>query len=176
MSHRSSRRQFLKSTASAAALAQFPYFGWTVPVIGQDAKNESKTDRRLLGCIGVGDRWNSVGPAAMNFVDCVAVCDVDTVMTDKAKAEALEAGSKADRPRDVEVFGDYRKLLNRKDIDVVTIVTPDHWHSKIAIDAMKAGKDVYCEKPLTLTIDEGKQILKVLKETSRVPCWHTAAK
>ena len=59
-------------------------------------------------------------------------------------------------------------MLDRKDIDVVTIVTPDHWHSKIAIEAMQAGKDVYCEKPLTLTIDEGKQIRKVLEETGRV--------
>src|SRR5207244_507021 len=70
--------------------------------------------------------------------------------------------------RTVDVYEDYRKLLDRKDIEVVTIVTPDHWHSKIAIEAMKAGKDVYCEKPLTLTIDERRQILKVLKETGRV--------
>ncbi len=63
---------------------------------------------------------------------------------------------------------DYRKILDRKDIDVVTIVTPDHWHSKIAIEAMQAGKDIYCEKPLTLTINEGKQIIKVLDETKRV--------
>jgi predicted dehydrogenase len=66
------------------------------------------------------------------------------------------------------MYEDYRQLLDRKDIDVVTIVTPDHWHSKISIDAMRAGKDVYCEKPLTLTIHEGKQIRKVLQETKRV--------
>ncbi|MEZ6065386.1 MAG: Gfo/Idh/MocA family oxidoreductase [Planctomycetaceae bacterium] len=69
---------------------------------------------------------------------------------------------------DVDVYEDYQKILERDDIDVVTIVTPDHWHSKIAIEAMRAGKDVYCEKPLTLTINEGKQIVKVLKETGRV--------
>ena len=168
MSHSTSRRRFLKSAASVAALANVPYFGWASPVIGQDAKTTSKNDRPILGCIGVGDRWNAVGPQAMNFADCVAVCDVDTTMTDKAKSKALEMHAKAGRQREVEVCEDYRKLLDRKDIEVVTIVTPDHWHSKIAIDAMKAGKDVYCEKPLTLTIDEGKQILKVLKETGRV--------
>src|SRR6185436_20081740 len=70
--------------------------------------------------------------------------------------------------RQVAAYEDYRKILDRKDIEVVSVVTPDHWHSKIAIEAMKAGKDVFCEKPLTLTIDEGKQIIKVLNETKRV--------
>ncbi len=67
-----------------------------------------------------------------------------------------------------EIYEDYRKLLDRKDIDVVTISTPDHWHVRIAIAALKAGKDIYCQKPLTLTIDEGKILSKVLKETNRV--------
>jgi predicted dehydrogenase len=166
----SSRRTFLKSTAATAAAAAMaaPYFFTDSPVMAQDAKTESKSDRKILGCIGTGDRWNAVGPQALNFADCVAVCDVDTNMTDKSKAKVSETQSKAGRERKIDVYGDYRQLLDRKDIEVVTIVTPDHWHSKIAIDAMKAGKDVYCEKPLTLTIDEGKQIIKVLKETGRV--------
>jgi predicted dehydrogenase len=163
-----SRRQFLQTSAAVAAATSVPYFPWSAQVVAQDAKTTSKNDRPILGCIGTGDRWNAVGPQAMNFADCVAVCDVDTHMTDKSKARALDSNKKKGRERSVEVFGDYRKLLERKDIEVVTIVTPDHWHSKIAIDAMKAGKDVYCEKPLTLTIDEGKQISKVLKETGRV--------
>ncbi|MCI0359499.1 MAG: Gfo/Idh/MocA family oxidoreductase [Planctomycetaceae bacterium] len=163
-----SRRQFLQTSAAAAAAASVPYFTWSSSVIAQNAKTKSISDRRLLGCIGTGDRWNAVGPQAMGHADCVAVCDVDTHMTDKSKARALESNSKKGRERTVDVYGDYRKLLDRKDIEVVTIVTPDHWHSKIAIDALKAGKDVYCEKPLTLTIDEGKLISKVLKETGRV--------
>ena len=65
--------------------------------------------------------------------------------------------AKGQRPR---VYSDYRKLLERDDIDIVTIGTPDHWHTKIAVEAMLAGKDVYCEKPLTLTIDEGKAHLR----------------
>ncbi|MEZ5951905.1 MAG: Gfo/Idh/MocA family oxidoreductase, partial [Planctomycetaceae bacterium] len=63
---------------------------------------------------------------------------------------------------------DYRDLLKRKDVDVVLIGTPDHWHAKMIIDACRAGKDVYCEKPLTLTIDEGKRIRNVVAETGRV--------
>jgi predicted dehydrogenase len=161
-----SRRQFLKTSAAAAAAV--PYFSWSAPLLAQDAKTQSKNDRPILGCIGTGDRWNAVGPQAMNFSDCVAVCDVDANHAAKGKTRSEENHAKKGRQRTVEVFEDYRKLLDRKDIEVVTIVTPDHWHSKIAIDAMKAGKDVYCEKPLTLTIDEGKQILKVLKETGRV--------
>jgi predicted dehydrogenase len=66
------------------------------------------------------------------------------------------------------LYEDYRKILDRDDIDVVTIGTPDHWHTKIAIEAMQAGKDIYCEKPLTLTIDEGVAICKVLRETKKV--------
>ena len=75
-----------------------------------------------------------------------------------------------------DMYEDYRKVLDRKDIEVVIVTTPDHWHTKIAIEAMQAGKDVYCEKPLTLTIDEGKKICKVQKETeSRVSSRHAAA-
>ena len=112
-----------------------------------------------VGCIGTGDRWNGLYREILPDGDIVAVCDVDRKHAESGKEKA---GGKAD------IYDDYRKLLDRKDIDVVTIVTPDHWHTKIAIDAMRAGKDVYCEKPLTLTIDEGKQICKVLKETGRV--------
>ena len=65
-------------------------------------------------------------------------------------------------------YSDYRKILERADIDAVMVATPDHWHTKIVVEAMHAGKDVYCEKPLTLTIDEGKLIEKVVKETGRV--------
>ena len=67
-----------------------------------------------------------------------------------------------------DAYKDYRKILDRKDIDAVMIATPDHWHTKIAVEAMLAGKDVYCEKPLTLTIDEGKLIEKIVKQTGRV--------
>ena len=173
MTNRSSRRRFLQTSAAAGAVASVPYFGWERAVIGQDAKTQSKNDRPILGCIGTGDRWNAVGPQAMNFADCVAVCDVDSKHAEKGKDKALEVGSRKGRERSVEVFGDYRKLLDRKDVEVVIIVTPDHWHTKIAIEAMKAGKDVYCEKPLTLTIDEGKRSARCSR---RPAAWFRSAR
>jgi len=165
MSTRSSRRQFLKTTAALAG-ATLPYWFTTAQnrALGYTLVN----DRHILGCIGTGDRWDGVGPQAMNYADCVAVCDVDRSHMEKGQRRALDALSKKGKDYTVDMYEDYRKLLDRQDIDVVTIVTPDHWHSKIAIEAMRAGKDVYCEKPLTLTINEGKQIRKVLQETGRV--------
>ncbi|HEY1066321.1 MAG TPA: Gfo/Idh/MocA family oxidoreductase [Pirellulales bacterium] len=161
---RSSRREFLKSSAAAAAAAAaFNDVGrssgllWAAP-----------NDRPRVGCIGTGDRWNAVGPNAMAFGDVVAVCDVDSAHTDKAVGMVKERQGAKGRPTEVEAFGDYRKLLERNDIDIITVVTTDHWHVKIAIEALKAGKDVYCEKPLTLTIDEGKKIREVLEKTKRV--------
>lgn len=166
MTQSNSRRQFLKQASLAGlASASAPY--WFAP--SSFARPfRSANDRPVLGCIGTGDRWNAVGPNAMQFSECAAVCDVDAGHVEKGRARALELNGRKGAQREVQMFEDYRGLLDRQDIDVVTIVTPDHWHTKIAIDAMKAGKDVYCEKPLTLTIEEGKQIRKVLEETGRV--------
>ena len=89
---------------------------------------------------------------ARQFGDIVAIADVDRHVREQARA------SFGSTPR---IFEDYREMLDREDIDVILIGAPDHWHSKMLIDAVRAGKDVYCEKPLTLTIDEG----KVLRDT-----------
>jgi predicted dehydrogenase len=100
-------------------------------------------------------RWAASKPG----VKVVAACDVDGLHLEEA---ARAFGS------DCRKYKDYRELLAQPDIQCVVIGTPDHWHAQIAIAAMKAGKDVYCEKPLTLTIDEGKKMVKVAKETGRV--------
>jgi myo-inositol 2-dehydrogenase / D-chiro-inositol 1-dehydrogenase len=152
----SSRRDFLKVSAGVAAA------GAVVPYVfssGQ-ARAEGPNDKLGVGCIGVGGRGSGVGREAAGKGRLVACCDVD-----RGHAERFAAGGKDVK---CEVYTDYRKLLERKDIDVVTIGTPDHWHVPVAIAALKAGKDVYCEKPLTLTIDEGKMICKVVQETKRV--------
>ena len=161
---RRTRRDFLKNSTLAAAAGTMPYWFTSASAFAW----KSSTERPILGCIGTGSRWGSVGPSAMQYADCVAVCDVDANHAGGAKDRVQKQQPGAGADRSLEVHEDYRKILDRKDVDVVTIVTPDHWHSKIAIEAMQAGKDVYCEKPLTLTIDEGKQIIKTLDETKRV--------
>lgn len=166
MSHRPDRRQFLKTSTAALAGATMPY--WFTSASNLALGKQSVNDRPVLGCIGTGDRWHSVGANAMELADCVAVCDVDRLHLEKGRDTVKEIQGKRGNDTTPEMYEDYRKLLDRKDVQVVTIVTTDHWHSKIAIEAMQAGKDVYCEKPLTLTILEGKQIIKVLNETKRV--------
>ena len=166
MGQRIRRRDFLKSSTAALAGASMPY--WFTSTSNLALGRQSVNDRPVLGCIGTGDRWNSVGRNAMEFSDCVAVCDVDRNHLEKARDHVVKTQSERGHSTAPEMYEDYRKLLDRKDVQVVTIVTTDHWHSKIAIEAMQAGKDVYCEKPLTLTILEGKQIIKVLNETKRV--------
>jgi len=152
--HRSTnRRRFLQGSLAAAAT---PYVFTT-----QQAKAQSANDGFGVLAVGVRGRGGGVGHQATRYGRCVAVCDVDTTSADKF-INGLRDQAKP------PVFKDYRKALEQSDIDLVTIGTPDHWHTAILIAALKAGKDVYCEKPMTLTIDEGKQICKVAKETGRV--------
>lgn len=118
-----------------------------------------RVERVGIGAIGLRYQGSVIAHKAAMYGDIVAVCDVDKNVRDTAKAAF---GS---TPRD---FEDYRDLISRPEVDVITIGTPDHWHTKMVIDACRAGKDVYCEKPLTLTIDEGKKLCEVVAETGRV--------
>jgi predicted dehydrogenase len=152
------RRAFLQSSALATGAAMTPYFFAAEKTLAQESR--SANDRPHIGQIGCGGQGNGITNSATRFGNVVAVCDVDSQHAQQAKAR--QGKGKAD------IYEDYRKLLERKDIDVVTIGTPDHWHTKIAIEAMQTGKDIYCEKPLTLTIDEGKLICRAAKETKRV--------
>lgn len=152
---RTHRREFLKTSASAAgALGAVPYF-WS----SAQAQKESKNDRLNVAAIGVGGRGTGVGHQAGARGNMVACADV--LRTNAEKFAKRYDGR-------CQIYGDYRKILDRKDVDAVTCGTPDHWHAKIAIDAMLAGKDVYCEKPLTLTIEESALICKAVKQTGRV--------
>lgn len=122
-------------------------------------KPRHKVERLGVGAIGLRYQGSVIADKARQHGDIVACCDVDRHVREQARAAF---GS---TPR---IFEDYREMLSREDVDVVTIGTPDHWHAKILIDACQAGKDVYCEKPLTLTIDEGKQIRQAVARTGSV--------
>jgi predicted dehydrogenase len=166
MPQRVARRDFLKTTAALAG-ASLPY--WFTSTQNRALGYNLVNGRPRLGCIGVGDRWRGgIIQGALGHSDCLAVCDADSEHMGSGRDLVTDIHKQHGKDLVPEMFEDYRKVLDRNDIDVVTIVTPDHWHSKIAIEAMRAGKDVYCEKPLTLTIHEGKQIRKVLQETKRV--------
>jgi len=117
-------------------------------------------DRVQLGLIGCGDRGEYVMTVFQNSkqVDVNAVCDVYGAKIDKVQQKATTAKG----------FNDHRKLLEAKNVDAVLIATPDHWHSTCAIDALNAGKDVYVEKPLTLTIEEGPPIVKAARVNNRI--------
>ncbi|HJN09046.1 MAG: Gfo/Idh/MocA family oxidoreductase [Pirellulaceae bacterium] len=124
---------------------------------------QSPNDRPVFATIGLRNQGWAITSKSFRFADFAALVDVDSnVLGANVEKTKQQQGRKPD------AYKDYRKVLDRKDIDAVMIATPDHWHTKIAVEAMYAGKDVYCEKPLTLTIAEGKLIEKVVKETGRV--------
>lgn len=155
MNKRETRRNFIKKSAVAAgAVAATPYFNWNEKAFA----NQEKNDRPNIGCIGVGSMGSGDARGHAGFGDIVAVCDVDERHANRAKEAKNIGKGKAD------VYGDYRKVLDRKDIDVVSIVTPDHWHIKIAVEALEAGKHVFCQKPLTLTLEENQLIRKACEK------------
>jgi predicted dehydrogenase len=161
MNHSQSRRDFLRDTAALSAAGVLLPSGLAGTRSMAD-ESKSPNGRPRVGCIGMGGMGRGDARAVSKYGDILAVCDVDRQHAEQAREDKYIGKGKA------EIYGDYRKLLDRKDIDLVTVSTPDHWHTRIAIDAMKAGKDVYCQKPLTLTIDEGKLLCKAVKATGRV--------
>lgn len=123
--------------------------------------------------VGTGSRWDhratglqgtyGSGKEFPKYGDIVAVCDADADR--QARAAALVTDWCGQAP---DQLSDYRAIIDRDDIDIVHISTPDHWHAKIAIEAMLSGKDVYCEKPMTLTIAEGQQLCDVCRRTGKI--------
>lgn len=156
-SQQTSRRQFLQGVAAAGAASML------LPSANRAFGYVSANDRPVFATIGLRNQGWAITSKSFAFADFAALADVDAnVLGAHVEKVEKQQGKKPD------AYKDYRHVLDRKDIDAVMIATPDHWHTKIAVEAMYAGKDVYCEKPLTLTIDEGKIIEKVVKETGRV--------
>lgn len=156
------RRNFLKGTAAAGGIA---LLGERALSAQEATKPKSPNETIRIATIGCGGMGNAHLSAIANLknqgypVEIVAVCDVYQVRLDAAAARTGGAP-----------FKDYRKLLERKDIDAVSIAAPDHWHSKIAIDAADAGKDVYCEKPMTHWRDlkEAQDVVAAIARNKRV--------
>lgn len=165
-----SRRGFMQRSLATMVGAGLPLwaarevFEHEVRAAEQDSKPASSLDKLRIGLVGCGGQGRGIMRQAMGDpnVEVVAVCDVDRRRREETIARDLK-GSK-----EVKSYEDYRELCDRKDINVVLIGTPDHWHTLVAIDAMRKGKDVYCEKPLTLTIAEGKALVKVAKATKAI--------
>lgn len=152
------RREFFKASAVAGAAVTVPYLFSRTRTLADETK--SKNDRISIGVIGAGGMANGNIRSARQWLDVVAIADVDSDRAERAKQNFSEG--KAD------VYEDYRHILDRDDVDVIHIATPDHWHTKPLVEAMLSGKEVYCEKPLTLTIDEGKLIRRVQQQTGRI--------
>lgn len=153
---RPSRRQFLKTVLAASVLP-----GWYLEQLRAETKSapsKSPNGRAGIALIGCGGRGAIIAKQAAEFGDIVALCDVDSRQMEKVAA--TYSG--------VEQFSDFRKVLERKDVDIVLNATPDHWHTMVNLAALHAGKDVYSEKPLTLTIDEGKMLVKHVRQTKRI--------
>lgn len=153
------RRDFLgRSVAGAATLASLDALTYSRAFGMAD---EKPSERIQIGCIGIGNQGR--GNMSKHIKNVTAVCEVDSKRLDEAAAK-VEASSR----RKPLAVSDYRKLLDSKDVDAVIITTPDHWHALPTIDACDAGKDVYCEKPLTLFITEGRAMVNAARRNKRI--------
>ena len=162
---RTNRRQFLKRSAGIASAAYgFPYL---VPgsALGKDG-HVAPSDRVNLGSIGVGSmgKGDMKGLMRVDGVQVVAVCDV----FEQRRKEAKGIVDKQYENNDCKPYRDFRDLLAREDIDAVCITTQDHWHALIAVAAAKAGKDIYCQKPLGITVAESQAIRDAVRRYDRV--------
>ncbi|HZN58713.1 MAG TPA: Gfo/Idh/MocA family oxidoreductase [Planctomycetota bacterium] len=147
-----SRRRFLGTAALAVTAPSILPRG----LLGQKAPSE----RILTGHVGLGGRGlANLTPFAKDRA--IALCDVDS-------KHLTEARAKIPREREIGLYADYRKLLDRKDVDAVVVSTPDHWHALPTIHACLAGKHVYVEKPLTLTIAEGRAMVKAARAAKTI--------
>jgi myo-inositol 2-dehydrogenase / D-chiro-inositol 1-dehydrogenase len=157
---RRTRREFLKQSAAVGMAAGLPFAGNTTR-----SRAANRNSELTVAAIGVGgsrgaySQGRAIAHRAAQHARMIAVCDVDAL-------HMSEFNEKFDKK--LKEYADYRQLLEREKPDIVTIGTPDHWHVPIAVAALRAGCDVYCEKPLTLTIEEGFIIRDAVKQTGRV--------
>ena len=162
---RPTRRSFLKTTAF---LASAPFI-----LPGRVWSAESAPSKRLtIGCVGMGQQMKGHLRSYLgrDDVQVIAVCDVDTTRREHSKKLVNDAYREKSGATYDGCFAsnDFREVIARPDIDIIVIATPDHWHAYIAIAAVRAGKDVYCEKPLTYNVREAVELVKEVRKANRV--------
>jgi predicted dehydrogenase len=156
---RTDRRTVLKSGITFAGALCLPrWFIEEAAALEPPAIPQSPLDKPGILLVGCGGMGRGDARKAAKFGNIVAVCDVDSLRRDEAAAEFKAEGK----------YADFRKAMAHKGVDVVINGTPDHWHTLINIHAMRCGKDVYSEKPLTLTIDEGRKLVAIARESKRI--------
>lgn len=154
------RRSFIKTGAAASALT----FPMILPsrVLGRDGK-PGANERLVFGMIGVGNMGSGHVQNFSSRGSIAAIADAYLPHAEK-NAKWLRDNNRVGKGNSVEVMQDYRKLLERDDIDAVIIASPHHWHALHSIHAAQAGKDIYCEKPMTYSVWEGRQVVKAIKK------------
>jgi predicted dehydrogenase len=163
-----SRRGFLRTSVAALGAAGLPAWYAREVIAAEEAGRKKQSDKIVFGVVGAGSpqsrsmRGVYQDSKGVQGLDWVAVCDVDAKHVEVARDMLKKDG------HDAQTHRDFRQLNDRKDVTAVLVATPDHWHALVAIDAMRKGKDVYCEKPLTLTVEEALAVEKVAKETGRI--------
>jgi predicted dehydrogenase len=159
-----SRRSFLRRTTLAAAATGLPFWFVQRQLAAAEtiAPVTSPNDRPGIALIGCGGMGQGDAANAARFADIVAVCDVDESHVENAAKKFTRDGKTPAK------FTDFRKLLEREDVHAIIQATPDHWHTLINIAAAQAKKDVYGEKPLTLTIDEGHHVIQAVRKNKIV--------
>ncbi len=157
-----SRRSFVKRTAMLAAAAGVPLWFAERQLLAAEEPQKPvlPNDRPGIALIGFGGQGKWDGMNARNYGDIVAVCDIDATHA-AAAAKHFTLEGKAP-PR---IYSDFRQVMEQPDIHVIVNATPDHWHTLINLAAARAKKDVYSEKPLTLTIDEGRHLVKAVRDS-----------
>ena len=169
--HGITRRDFLGRAAAFSGAVATP---WLIPAGARGADGNAAPSKRItVGLIGHGrmGRGHLHRLAGDRDVHVLAVCDVDGLRRDDAKhrvEQRYAARRSSGTYRGCAAYNNYRELLARSDIDAVVIVTPDHWHSLQAIDAAKAGKDIYCEKPISITVRQGRRLVETVRRYGRI--------
>jgi myo-inositol 2-dehydrogenase/D-chiro-inositol 1-dehydrogenase len=168
-----SRRSFLKNSVKTAAVGAVALTGFPTIVPASVLGKNAPSNRINVGMIGagrIGHLSEMMGILGKDNASIIAVCDVDNNrVTEGQKAINGHYSRKSGKTYDgTKGYGDYREMLQNKDIDAVTISTPDHWHSIIGIDAVRAGKDVYLQKPTSLTIADGRALSNEVHKTGRI--------